>query len=337
MDLTVGVLAYMHEEVLHDLLHSIVDQQTDYAFETLVGVDACSDSTLEVARNFQKHFPEKIRLIEHSVNIGGNANYIDLINRASGRFMIIHDGDDVMLPGKLQKMCRFLEDNPECELVTHPMVRATNDLSSLSGECDYNNLPETFGLDLLVARRITFGNSQKMFRMPIRLPESEETIDFGFDIAHVGFALVGYIDEPLGIKRDFQGSVSKSQGAKFGAAILATLEAFDSSLPFLEDEKVVILAKERFLVACLSGFAMKGDAANFNVFIQYFDEHVVGEYWLARAISALAKFSLLRWQVVRLLGFAHSSVTRLRREKVDPTSLKILEEQAERRSSAIAL
>ena len=49
VDLTVCILAFMHEKVLGELIDSVLDQETTYKFEVIIGVDFCSDGTLDVA------------------------------------------------------------------------------------------------------------------------------------------------------------------------------------------------------------------------------------------------------------------------------------------------
>ena len=322
VDLTVCILAFMHEKVLGELIDSVLDQETTYKFEVIIGVDFCSDGTLDVANKFEESYPDLIKVIAHTTNVGGNGNYLDVLSRSKGRYVIIHDGDDVMLPGKLEKMIFFLESHPDCSLVAHPLIRASSDLTFLTGETDIIDLPEIFRLDFLVGNCIALSNSQKMYRMPVKLPAKECRIDFGMDIAHVGFSNIGFINEPLGIKRDFNGSASKSKGETFGLATQASLNAFDSSLPYIKDKNLVMLAKERFMVASLSHFAHTNDSYNFHFFIKIFNSQKNYSFWLSRCLIQFRSFLRIQYYCYLILGFAHSLITTLRKGKIKPLLYK---------------
>lgn len=318
VDLTIGILGYMHEEVLGELIESVLNQETTYKFDVIIGVDLCSDRTLDVAYKFQEAHPDLIKVVAHTTNVGGNGNYFDVLRRSKGRYVIIHDGDDVMLPGKIEKMCVFLDQNPDCAMVAHPLIRANCDLTLLTGEQDIIDLPEIFGLDFLVSNCITLSNSQKMYRMPVKLPAKKNSIDFGMDIAHVGLSNIGFINKPLGIKRDFNGSVTKSKGATFGFLTQATLDAFDSSLPFLEDKNLVLLAKERFVVASLSYFACVDDRHNFDLLIKTFNSQRNCRLWLSQWLIQFRSFPKIQYYCYLILGFSHSLITSFRKGEIKP-------------------
>ena len=54
-------------------------------------------------------------------NIGHTANYIETTKLCTGKYISHIDGDDLMLPGKLQKQVDYLENHPECSIVHHPV------------------------------------------------------------------------------------------------------------------------------------------------------------------------------------------------------------------------
>ena len=96
--------------------------------------------------------------IEHSQNIGGNGNLLSVAKKLSGRFSMIVDGDDIFLPGKIQKVCDILSSNPEVNLVAHHMVLANSSINKFY--ClDKPTLPDKFSMDFMVANYLAFVNS----------------------------------------------------------------------------------------------------------------------------------------------------------------------------------
>ena len=251
-DLSIGILAYKHEAVLADLVRSILNQETSYTYNIIIGVDLCDDNSLGIAKFFKNEYPNIIDLIEHSQNIGGNGNLLSVAKKLSGRFSMIVDGDDIFLPGKIQKVCDILSSNPEVNLVAHHMVLANSSINKFYG-LDKPRLPDKFSMEFMVANYLAFGNSQKAYRSPINLLDNGNMIDFSIDIRHVGHhGLIAFINEPLGIKRNHHNSITDAKGPALKILIDASLLGFDEAYVILKSKKI-LKAKVRYLVAAISG------------------------------------------------------------------------------------
>lgn len=116
---SVCVLAYNHIDYIGTCLQSLIDQETDFAFEVLVGDDCSTDGSRAVIEDFARRYPTIIKPIFHEKNSGGNGNYIDTHRRATGRYVAHMDGDDYALPGKLQKQVERLDADPSLTIVWH--------------------------------------------------------------------------------------------------------------------------------------------------------------------------------------------------------------------------
>ena len=134
---TVCVLAYNHERYIRQCLQSIVNQKTDFAFEVLVADDCSKDGTRAIVQEFGERYPEMVKPILRPVNIGGTKNFLDVHNRARSIYVAHIDGDDLMLPGKLQKQADFLDTNPDFTVVWHRINLFDDDGGFVSGE-DYD-------------------------------------------------------------------------------------------------------------------------------------------------------------------------------------------------------
>lgn len=116
---TVVVSCYNQKNYINECIQSIIDQETDFEFDILVSDDCSTDGTQELIAKFQSQYPQKIKVIQREKNIGPVVNYIEAHKQATGDVVFHFDGDDVMLPGKLQKQFKFFRDNEQVNLVFH--------------------------------------------------------------------------------------------------------------------------------------------------------------------------------------------------------------------------
>jgi glycosyltransferase involved in cell wall biosynthesis len=117
---SVIVLTFNHGPWLAECLDSIVSQRTDFPFEIIVGDDASTDGiTTNILRDYAQRYPDLIIPVIRDKNIGGCANLIDVQSKTRGEYIASCDGDDMMLPGKLQKQTDYLDSRQDCSMVGH--------------------------------------------------------------------------------------------------------------------------------------------------------------------------------------------------------------------------
>lgn len=115
---SVLMVTYNHEKFIADAIDGVVQQQTEFPFELVIGDDGSTDSTRDIARNYQKRFPEQIRIIVAAQNTGLRKNGRRVREAACGKYVAYCDGDDFWHdPHKLQKQIEFLEAHPDYTLV----------------------------------------------------------------------------------------------------------------------------------------------------------------------------------------------------------------------------
>lgn len=117
--LSVVVSCYKQENYIAACLNSILTQQVDFDYELIIADDCSPDNTRAVIKQFYDQYPNKIRLLFQEVNVGAAKNYIAVHNLAKGKYVAHFDGDDVMLPGKLQSQVDVMESNSNCHIVFH--------------------------------------------------------------------------------------------------------------------------------------------------------------------------------------------------------------------------
>ena len=114
---SVCVTAYNHAPYIAQCLESILAQECDFGVEIVVGEDCSLDSTLDICSSYAERYPEKIRVITSSQNVGMRANYRRVVEAARGEYIAFCDGDDYFLSvDKLRLQVEALEQNPECGL-----------------------------------------------------------------------------------------------------------------------------------------------------------------------------------------------------------------------------
>lgn len=102
---SVHMLTYNHEPYIRRAIEGVVMQKTDFEFELVIGEDCSQDKTREICFEYQKKYPEKIRVLwwhENVSRFGGNGHRVKV--RCRGEFIAFCEGDDYWIdPLKLQK------------------------------------------------------------------------------------------------------------------------------------------------------------------------------------------------------------------------------------------
>ena len=116
---SVHMITYNHELYIRQAIEGVMMQKTDFEFELVIGEDCSQDKTREICFEYQKKYPEKIRVLwwhENVLKLGGNGRR----NRAHcrGEFIAYCEGDDYWIdPLKLQKQVDVMRKNPNVGLV----------------------------------------------------------------------------------------------------------------------------------------------------------------------------------------------------------------------------
>lgn len=117
--LTVVVSCYKQQNYIAECLRSILSQDVNFDYELIVADDFSPDNTRGVIEEFHRNYPEKIQILFQDVNVGAARNYFAVHKLAKGKYVAHFDGDDVMLPGKLQAQVDVMEANSHCHIVFH--------------------------------------------------------------------------------------------------------------------------------------------------------------------------------------------------------------------------
>ncbi len=149
-DIRVSVIIanYNRSSMIEESLDSVLRQDLD-GVEIIVSDDGSTDGVREVLRKYEG----KIVLLEGR-NGGCASARARGIHAAKGRYLAIHDSDDVMLEGRLKTQAAFLDEHEEVAAVTGNLI--------LSDDETVNHL-EASGVDFQHRPFVIYDKPFKMF------------------------------------------------------------------------------------------------------------------------------------------------------------------------------
>lgn len=117
---SVCLITYNQEKFIRETLDGILMQKTDFHVEVVIGEDCSTDSTRLICDEYISKFPDKIRSLYHTKNVGMAQNWILTMKACKGKYIAICEGDDYWTdPLKLQKQADLMEAHPEYSICAH--------------------------------------------------------------------------------------------------------------------------------------------------------------------------------------------------------------------------
>lgn len=232
------MMAYNHSAYISQAVESVLMQETDFAFEVLIGEDRSQDDTREKLARLQEKYPQKINLLLNEHNIGIHKNLDQLLGSAKGEYIAILEGDDYWTsPNKLQKQIDFLEDHSDFTVCFHNALMVNEENSPLRNYCPADQKAISGFDDLLVENFIP--TCSIVFRGGLlpRMPAWTETLpmlDWPLLILLAGQGKIGYINEVMGVYRVHAGGIWSTQ--RHLKKLIGSIEFLSSAKGHLGDE-----------------------------------------------------------------------------------------------------
>ena len=106
------------ERFFHESVESVL-AQTYANWELLLIDDGSTDGSTEIALEYARRHPEKVRYLRHEnhQNRGASASRNLGIRQARGAYIAFLDADDLYLPEKLEQQVAILESRPEAAMI----------------------------------------------------------------------------------------------------------------------------------------------------------------------------------------------------------------------------
>jgi glycosyltransferase involved in cell wall biosynthesis len=102
---------YNHEPFIAEAIESVLAQEYP-KLELVIGDDASTDGTREIIDTYYRKHPDVIKRIYADENGGITANCNRVLAACTGEYIAFTSGDDVWLPGKIQKQIEWFADHP---------------------------------------------------------------------------------------------------------------------------------------------------------------------------------------------------------------------------------
>lgn len=115
---SVKMITYNHAPYIAEAIECVLKQKTNFPFELVIGEDCSKDGTRDIVFEYQKKYPNIIRVITSEQNVGIKKNSYRTTKACRGKYVAFCEGDDYWhRPDKLQKQFDYMESHPNCGLV----------------------------------------------------------------------------------------------------------------------------------------------------------------------------------------------------------------------------
>ena len=115
MKVSVCMIAYNHGKFLAQALDSVFAQKTNFDFEVVLGEDCSTDGTRAIALEYQRRYPDKMRLLLSDSNQGMIPNFLSSMQACLGdycalcftRVNVLNDATGEAAPAPAPPLSRF--------------------------------------------------------------------------------------------------------------------------------------------------------------------------------------------------------------------------------------
>lgn len=122
--ISVIVCTYNQQGTIGRTLDSILSQKCHLPIEIVIGEDGSTDNTLSVCQQYEKQYPDVIRILANKQNKGFVRNYFDCLRACRGKYIADCAGDDFWIDnGKLEQESLILEQDENVGIVHTDWLR----------------------------------------------------------------------------------------------------------------------------------------------------------------------------------------------------------------------
>lgn len=113
-DITIIMPSYNKEKYIAQALDSIFMQETSYDYHIVVADDCSNDRTIDIVKEYQQNYPDKITLLTSDINQKLYKNVLRAYEITKTDYFCVLDPDDYWTDKhKIQKALDFLEKNKD--------------------------------------------------------------------------------------------------------------------------------------------------------------------------------------------------------------------------------
>ncbi|MBN2716289.1 MAG: glycosyltransferase [Deltaproteobacteria bacterium] len=127
-------VTYNHEKFIVEAMESFLAQRTAFAFEILIGEDCSTDNTGNILAEYQKQYPDIVRVVSGKKNVGVKQNSHRLLQAVRGEYFTMCDGDDYWTNShKVQAQVDALQAQKKCNICLHSIYQKLGNSLVLAG------------------------------------------------------------------------------------------------------------------------------------------------------------------------------------------------------------
>ena len=251
LKISVIITSYNHEKYIRECIDSIL-MQRNIDFELIIGDDHSDDKTKKIIEEYQMLYPEIIKLIPSSENMGITKNLKRCLEVVTGDYVAICEGDDYWTdPYKLQKQAYFLESKKGFALCFNAVSVIYEDKPGKNYYAHKNLKKNSFTTRDLIQDNLIGNFSCCMYRTAVikKLPDflyDIFTVDWMFNMACSEYGKIGFINESMSVYRKHNNAYWSSKDSLYKKKeILKNIDIYNKFFSYRYDEEFVKL-KKRF-------------------------------------------------------------------------------------------
>jgi glycosyltransferase involved in cell wall biosynthesis len=146
-DVSVAMITYNHERFIDQAIGSVLQQETDFRVEIVIGEDCSTDRTRAIVTSYGERYPDRVRLVLHEQNVGMQRNMASTVKSCTGKYVALLEGDDYWTSGnKLQSQFEFLESHFDYSACAHNAIKYDEQTGRATGKYNSAIEPEVITL-----------------------------------------------------------------------------------------------------------------------------------------------------------------------------------------------
>jgi glycosyltransferase involved in cell wall biosynthesis len=224
---SVLMLTYQHARYVRESVDSVLAQNYP-TLQIVIGDDASTDGTQDILRDYAARYPGLFKLLLAETNQGITKNANQTFRGCEGEFIAFTSGDDVWLPGKLDKQVAWYREHPEaviCYTNAEHVDESGTTVLRLHHE-KRRNPYRAGGIDVLLQSTVFFSSSSILVRRCACPPYGyDERVTWNSDwLLFAEIALhgsIGYVPEVLVRYRVHSGGAMQKLDRVLSDALLA--------------------------------------------------------------------------------------------------------------------
>ncbi len=215
---SVCIITYNHERFIEQTLQSALAQKTSFDYELVVGEDLSTDATRTIVLDYQRRYPDRIRVLLSPKNSGPQVNALRTLAACRGEYVARLEGDDYWTDSeKLQRQADLLDFEPSAFIcgARASVLRDGEREPYCITPPESSEILAGYGSRELFLGKWWFRTCTVMLRreMLVEVPRqfARDWAGILWLIAHTRFGKVCFLDRVVGVYREHAGGIFSSK------------------------------------------------------------------------------------------------------------------------------